>query len=103
MRATLFCIPLPFAAPAHAGHSHRDKEPPPTVITAPRATGLSPLFQLVAVANGPALTVYIDRFETNEPVTGAEFSVEMPAGPVNAKADGEVYLLDAPWATEPGD
>ena len=101
--ATLFCILLPFAAPAHEGHSHGDEEPPTTVITAPRATGLSPLFQLVAVANGPALTVYIDRFETNEPVTGAEVSVETPVGPVNAKADGEVYLLDAPWATEPGD
>jgi len=101
--ATLFFILLPFAAPAHEGHSHGDEEPPTTVITAPRATGLSPLFQLVAVANGPALTLYIDRFETNEPVIGAEVSVETPAGPVTAKADGEVYLLDAPWATKPGD
>ncbi len=101
--AAIFCILLPFAAPAHEGHSHGDEEPPPTVITAPRATGLSPLFQLVAVANGPALMVYIDRSETNEPVTGAEVSVETPAGPVNAQADGEVYLLDAPWATETGD
>lgn len=100
---TLFCILLPFSAPAHEGHSHGDEEPPTTVITAPRATGVSSLFELVAVANGPALTVYIDRFETNEPVTGAEVSVETPAGPVTAKADGEVYLLDAPWATEPGD
>lgn len=99
----LFCILSPAAAVSHEGHSHGDEAPPATVVTAPRATGASPLFELVAVANGPALTVYIDRFETNEPVEGAEVSIETPAGSVTGKVAGDTYLVDAPWATEPGE
>lgn len=94
---------ISFPALSHEGHSHGDEAPPPTIVTAPRATAASTLFELVAVADGPALTVYIDRFDTNEPVTGATVSVETPAGPVTATADGDVYLLDAPLAAEAGD
>jgi len=101
--AALFCILVPAAALSHEGHSHGDEAPPATVVTAPRATGSSVLFELVAVANGPALTVYIDRFETNEPVEGAEVAVETPAGPVTATVAGDAYLVEAPWAMEPGD
>lgn len=100
--AALLCL-NPIAAFAHEGHSHGDEAPPATVITAPRATAASTLFELVAVANGPALTVYIDRFDSNEPVTGATVSVETPAGPATATADGDVYLLEAPWAAETGE
>lgn len=90
------------SAPAHEGHKHGDEPPPPTVRTAPRATAASPLFELVAVAHGGKLTVYLDRFETNAPVTGATIDVETPAGPASAVPDGDVYLLDAPWAATAG-
>lgn len=90
------------SAPAHEGHKHGDEPPPPTVRTAPRATAASPLFELVAVANGSKLTVYLDRLETNAPVTGATIDVETPAGPASAVPNGDVYLLDAPWAATPG-
>ena len=87
---------------AHEGHVHGDAAPPPTVQTAPRATAASPLFELVAVANGTGLVVYLDRFETNAPVIGASVDVETPAGPASAVQDDEVYLLEAPWAAKPG-
>ena len=90
------------SAPAHEGHKHGDEPRPPTVRTAPRATAASPLFELVAVANGSKLTVYLDRFETNAPVTGATIDVETPAGPASAVPNGDVYLLDAPWAQRRG-
>ncbi|WP_430389797.1 efflux RND transporter periplasmic adaptor subunit [Blastomonas fulva] len=61
------------------------------------------MFELVAVADGPALKIYIDNFDTNEPVTGAMVSVETPLGPATAIVDGDIYLLEAPWAMEPGD
>lgn len=93
---------FPLAALSHEGHSHGDEAPPTTIVTAPRATAASPLFELVAVANGPSLTVFIDRFDSNEPVTGANVSVETPAGPVTAKADGDLYLVEAPWVAEAG-
>jgi len=98
----LFGITSAFAATAHEGHKHGDEPPPPTVQTAPRATAASPLFELVAVANGTGLTVYLDRFDTNAPVIGAILDVETPAGPVSAVQDGDIYLLEAPWAANPG-
>ncbi len=88
---------------AHEGHKHGDEPPPPDVQTAPRATAASPLFELVAVAGDGALTLYLDRFETNEPVVGAIVDVETPAGPVAAVADTDIYRLDAPWMAQPGD
>ena len=100
--AALFGITSAFAALAHEGHKHGDQPPPSTVQTAPRATAASPLFELVAVANGTGLTIFLDRFDTNAPVIGAILDVETPVGPVSAVQDGEVYLLDAPWAAKPG-
>ena len=100
--AALFSL-IPFASLSHEGHSHGDEAPPTTVITAPRATAASTLFELVAVADGTALKVYIDRFDTNEPVTGGTVSVETLAGPATATVDGDFYLLEAPWVTEPGE
>lgn len=101
--AALFAALTAGTALAHEGHSHGDEAPPDTVQTAPRATAASTLFELVAVANGQNLTVYIDRFDTNEPVTEATVYVETPAGPATATLEGDVFLLDAPWAAESGE
>jgi cobalt-zinc-cadmium efflux system membrane fusion protein len=100
--SALLGIAFSGAAFAHEGHVHDDEAPPPTVQTAPRATAASPLFELVAVAKGTGLMVYLDRFETNAPVIGATVDVETPAGPASAAQDGEVYRLEAPWVTKPG-
>ena len=87
---------------SHTGHPHGEEAPPGAVQTAPRATAASPLFELVAVANGTGLLIYLDRFETNAPVIGATVDVETPTGPASAVQDGEVYLLETPWAAKPG-
>ena len=100
--AALLGITFSGTAFAHEGHVHGDEAPPPTVQTAPRATAASPLFELVAVARGTGLVVYLDRFDTNAPVIGAMVDVETPLGPASAVQDGEVYLLEAPWAANPG-
>ncbi len=100
--AALLCISSAGTAFSHTGHPHGDAAPPASVQTAPRATAASPLFELVAVANGTGLVVYLDRFETNAPILGATVDVETPSGPASAVQDGEVYLLEAPWAAKPG-
>ncbi len=100
--AALLGITSAGTAFSHTGHPHGDEAPPAAVQTAPRATAASPLFELVAVANGTGLVVYLDRFETNAPVIGAMVDVETPAGPASAVQDGETYLLDAPWTAKPG-
>ena len=100
--AALLGVTFAGTAFAHEGHVHGDDAPPPTVQTAPRATAASPLFELVAVANGTGLVVYLDRFETNAPVIGAMVDVETPTGPASAVQDGDIYRLEAPWAAKPG-
>ncbi len=65
---------------AHEGHDHGT---PPAAITtpmAPRADAQSEQFELVAVARGDTLTIYLDRFATNQPVTGASLDIDTPSG-----------------------
>ena len=70
---------------------------------APRAEAASDAHELVAIARDGVLTIYLDRFATNEPVDGAEIEIETPAGPQKAEArPGEPYRLDAPWSSKPG-
>ncbi|MEH2537902.1 MULTISPECIES: efflux RND transporter periplasmic adaptor subunit [unclassified Bradyrhizobium] len=92
----------PTAAPAHEGHDHAD-EPPASVSAAPRGEAASAEFELVAVARGDAIDIYVDRFATNEPVTGASLVVETPAGPAtpSEQPDG-AYRLAAPWLAKGG-
>lgn len=51
---------------------------------APRVEASSELFELVARLGGGELSILIDRFETNEPVLGANVEVEL--GGLKAKA-----------------
>ena len=47
-----------------------------------RTEAASELFELVAVLEGDKLVIHLDRFASNEPVTGAKISVE--GGPLKA-------------------
>ena len=85
-------------ARAHEGHSHGTEAPAPPAQAAPRAEAVSTDFELVAVAMGDRVRLYLDRFATNAPVTGADIDVETPDGAVEAKAIGDgVYEIAAPW------
>ncbi|MEH3119236.1 MAG: efflux RND transporter periplasmic adaptor subunit [Methylorubrum populi] len=86
------------AALAHEGHDHGAEPPPAPAQAAPRAEAASTAFELVAVAAGGRIRFYLDRFATNEPVTGADLAVETPDGAVEATALGDgVYEIPAPW------
>jgi RND family efflux transporter MFP subunit len=89
-------------ASAHEGHDH-EEQPPVAAGALPRGEADSNAFELVAIARGESLEIYLDRFATNEPVTGAIIEVESPAGPVKAAegADG-TYRLAAPWLAKDG-
>ena len=98
---------LPFWAAgsllAHEGHDH--DAPPPAAISnlAPRTEAASEHYELVAIARGGDLVIYLDRFATNESVDGASIAVETPAGPQPARAmANEPYRLSAPWSAKPG-
>ncbi|MER2268569.1 efflux RND transporter periplasmic adaptor subunit [Methylobacterium oxalidis] len=98
-------LPAAFlAGPAHAhgGHDHGAAPPPVSKTIAPRGEALSDAFELVAIPRDGILTLFLDRFRTNEPVTDATIEVETPDGPKTATAtpDGG-YALPAPWLAKP--
>ncbi|MDO8976846.1 efflux RND transporter periplasmic adaptor subunit [Reyranella sp.] len=106
--AAALAVALSFSispAGAHEGHDHGAAPPAASVAAAPagaRAEVVGTAFELVAVAEGASLTLYLDAFATNEPLGGADITVETPTGPVKATEDGDRYRLDAPFLAEPG-
>lgn len=88
---------------AHEGHAHGETNVRVELPAMPRGETSSDRFELVAVSNGDELTIYLDRFATNEPVADATIVAETPQGSVTATpaADG-TYRLPAPWAASPG-
>jgi hypothetical protein len=80
----LLAISATLVSPAWAGgdssdgHTHAAAEPVvPTAINAgaPRVTSQTDQFELVGVLDGKVLTLYLDHFATNAPVTKAEIEV----------------------------
>ena len=91
------------SASAHEGHDHGDEAKAASTADAPRGSSSTDALELVAVARGGALTVFLDRVDTNEAVADAVVEAETPAGTTKAvpSPDGS-YRLDAPWSAAPG-
>lgn len=86
-------------------HSHGDASAPSVVATPQplRVEAVSELFELVGAMEGDKLVIHLDRFSTNEPVTGATLSVE--GGPLKASTAVEregVYTVAAAGLVAPG-
>ncbi|AXK38074.1 hypothetical protein [Crenobacter cavernae] len=94
----------PLLAFAHAGEDHGDGSKPAVAANvAPRAEAQTELFELVATPGNGRLTVYLDRFASNEPVTGARVEVESGSWKAVAQAaDNGSYLVNAPQFAKPG-
>jgi cobalt-zinc-cadmium efflux system membrane fusion protein len=90
-------------AVAHEGHDHEATPPAVSAQLGPRGEASSDAFELVAIASGNELLIYLDRFATNEPIDGATIEVETPQGPAAAIANaGGAYRLTAAWLRTPG-
>jgi membrane fusion protein, heavy metal efflux system len=88
---------------AHEGHDHEPQTTPVSGNIAARGEAASDAFEVVAVAKGTELLIYLDRFSTNAPVDGATIEVETPQGPAKAASHaGDAYRLDAPWLAKAG-
>src|SRR5690606_22262003 len=70
LAAALFVLPVS----AHDGEDHGAPvaATAPAAGVGPRAAAATELFELVAVVSGDHLTLYLDRFASNEPVSGAK-------------------------------
>jgi len=94
-----------FVAPAvaHEGHDHDAPPAPQSTASAPRAEAASDTMELVVIARGAELELYVDDFRTNVPVEDAVVEVETANGPVRATFEaGRPYRMAAPWAAKPG-
>lgn len=91
---------------AGPGHDHGDggHEPAQSVTEVPRIVSVGSEVELVAIAEGHTLTIYLDRVDTNEPVDGAAIEVAgdgiQPA--LATRVAPGTYKLEADWLDQPG-
>lgn len=93
------------AAPlwAHEGHEHGAPPTPVSSTIAPRADAASTDFELVAVARGDQLTIYLDTFKENRPVERAELEIDAPGGILKpTEVAPGVYAVHAPFLKKSG-
>lgn len=98
----LLAILIAWPALAHEGHDHGDA-PAAVAQTLPRVQARSDVFELVAVASGHKLTIYLSDFKTNAPVPEAtvEVAFEGKSAPATRRGEG-VYQITADWLDVPG-
>ncbi len=105
--AIVFVASLFFATTASAGegHDHGDAAPVAPGTASPRVSSHSDLFELVGIVDvgAGAMTIYLDRHATNEPVTDAKLEVEAGTakGVAKLQADG-TYRFEHPLLKEEG-
>lgn len=89
----------PAAVMAHAGEDHTQPAPPRAGESlGPRVVAQSEDFELVAVAQGRVLTIYLDRFGNNAPVDGAKLDIDVNGKTFSAAAVGNgTYRLAEDW------
>jgi cobalt-zinc-cadmium efflux system membrane fusion protein len=107
--ATLFCVAavlgLPSSSFAHEGHDHDDAARAALASsTYPRVVAQSELYEIAGILRGDRLSIYLDRFGTNEPVTDAKVTVTIGAAdPIEAEAaENGVYTMPFPRLVQPG-
>ncbi len=105
-----FLLMLSWAAPVLAGpgHDHGDgghgAEAAAPSASIPRIESAGSEVELVAVAEGHKLIIYLDRLDTNEPIDGATIEITgdgIPAVLAKRVAPG-TYELEADWIDMPG-
>ena len=102
----LYLVLIALVNPVWAGEGHDHDEVPAATsgTVAPRMTSHSDLFEVVGLVEGNELKIYLDRYETNEPVTDAKIEVEVGSikGIAAAQADGSYRFKNDVFA-KPGE
>ena len=101
--ATLMLLLTP-AVWASPGHDHGDAPAASVGTASPRVTSHSDLFELVGVVEKGEMTIFLDRYATNEPVKDAKIDVEIGniKGVAAVQPDGS-YLFKNDVLAKPGE
>jgi cobalt-zinc-cadmium efflux system membrane fusion protein len=96
-------LSLSSLASASEGHDHGNDAPANQGEASPRFDAHSDLFELVGVAQNGQLTIYLDRYASNEPVTDAKIEFESgdAKGVAQRQADG-TYRIALEALQKPG-
>ncbi len=91
----LFLFAVINAAFAHGGEDHGAPPPPVSQILAPRTSAFSEEFEVSIVVEAKQLLLYLDRFNSNAPVTKAKVEVDGAGlkGLANETAPG-IYVMN---------
>lgn len=94
---------LAITAIASEGHDHGEAAAATTQTASPRLAAHSDLFELLGIVGKGQMVVYLDRYASNEPVTGAkvEFEAGTDKGLATPQADG-TYLIRLDALGKPG-
>ena len=99
----LMFLVWPAIALADAGHDHGATPSAVSATLAPRIEAQSESFELLAVLENGKLTLYLDRFATNEPVSNARIGIESGAFKAIAEPGaGSVYTAPGEAFAKPG-
>jgi RND family efflux transporter MFP subunit len=108
--AALFCavtaaVAIPLPSLAHEGHEHDDAARAALASsTYPRVVAQSELYEVTGILRSDRLSIYLDRFGTNEPVTDAKVKVTIGnAEPIESvPAENGVYAVPFPRLVQSG-
>jgi membrane fusion protein, heavy metal efflux system len=94
------CVPHGYA---HEGHDHGPPPPQLPKTSKPRVAVQSNSYELVGIANGERLTLFLDRYTGNVPVSDARIEVLAGSKAMSAAAQGDsTYLVTLPALALPG-
>ncbi|WP_298934252.1 hypothetical protein [uncultured Ramlibacter sp.] len=104
LRSFLTTLVCTAAMSSFASDDHDHGAPAPAGTASPRIQVHSDLFELVGVVDKGRMTVYLDRYATNEPIAGARIDYESGTdkGTAQPQADGTYQIAFAALA-KPGD
>jgi RND family efflux transporter MFP subunit len=90
--------------PAHEGHDHGEAPRAAPMPGSPRVVATSERYQLVGIAEGEVLVLYLDRADDNAPVTAAALEVSLDGQPFKAELQetSATYEVTAPLLRKPG-
>ena len=104
----ILCLAMVLAQPgllhAHEGHDHAETKAPAASATgSPRVVATSEAYQLVGIVEGEVLVIYLDRADSNEPVTSATLDVSLDGNSYKAEAlKNGTYEVTAALLRTPG-
>ncbi len=90
-------------ASAHEGHDHGPPAPALPATLKPRIAVHSDTYELVAIANGQQLTIYLDRYASNTPVPDARIEIMAGLATLDAAAQPDsTFRATLPDLDKPG-